>query len=111
MLLHPHTKRPLKWVFFDLDNTLWDFDGNATTDGTSITGSYTYSAQGIYQAILTASLSTAQCSATDTITIYVGDVSLDELGLDNTLSLYPNPYYLSKCLHREFFTAVVVHVA
>ena len=29
MLLHPHTKRPLKWVFFDLDNTLWDFDGNA----------------------------------------------------------------------------------
>ena len=69
----------------------WDFDGNATTDGTSITGSYTYLAQGIYQAILTASLSTAQCSATDTITIYVGDVSLDELGLDNTLSLYPNP--------------------
>ena len=29
MILHPLTKKPLKWVFFDLDNTLWDFDGNA----------------------------------------------------------------------------------
>lgn len=29
MLLHPLNKKPLKWVFFDLDNTLWDFDANA----------------------------------------------------------------------------------
>jgi putative hydrolase of the HAD superfamily len=28
-LLHPHYKTPLKWIFFDLDNTLWDFDANA----------------------------------------------------------------------------------
>ncbi len=29
MLIHPLSKKPLKWVFFDLDNTLWDFDANA----------------------------------------------------------------------------------
>ena len=29
MIIHPLTKKPLKWVFFDLDNTLWDFDANA----------------------------------------------------------------------------------
>lgn len=29
MLLHPQSNKPLEWVFFDLDNTLWDFDANA----------------------------------------------------------------------------------
>jgi YjjG family noncanonical pyrimidine nucleotidase len=29
MIKHPLSRKPLKWVFFDLDNTLWDFDGNA----------------------------------------------------------------------------------
>lgn len=28
-LLHPLYRTPLKWIFFDLDNTLWDFDANA----------------------------------------------------------------------------------
>ncbi len=29
MLKHPLSGKTLKWVFFDLDNTLWDFDENA----------------------------------------------------------------------------------
>ncbi len=29
MLKHPLSKKTLKWVFLDLDNTLWDFDANA----------------------------------------------------------------------------------
>ncbi|MBL4651315.1 MAG: T9SS type A sorting domain-containing protein, partial [Flavobacteriales bacterium] len=70
----------------------WDFNGNGSTNTTTLTGgAFTYNTMGIYSAVLKAEIKGALCSVTDTIKIYVGDVAITEIGLGNSLTLYPNP--------------------
>ncbi len=73
------------------DQFSWDFDGNSTTDATTISGSYTYNSSGIYDAVLTASLSSGICTSTDTITILVGNVGISDETSGNMIEVYPNP--------------------
>lgn len=65
----------------------WNFgDGNTSTQGTV---THTYNVMGTYDVVLTGTL--GNCTATDTITIYVGTQGVDEVNLDDAISMFPNP--------------------
>lgn len=65
----------------------WSFDDGASSSLGS--PSHTYIAAGTYTVILTGTL--GNCSSTDTITINVGYTGLEEVNLDESVNLYPNP--------------------
>lgn len=65
----------------------WDFgDGGSSTLGSA---SHTYPTAGTYTVILIGTL--GNCSASDTITINVGFTGLEEVNLEESVNLYPNP--------------------
>lgn len=67
---------------------LWDYgDGNFGTAGSP---TFSYSAAGTYDVVLT--VTENGCSATDTITIVViNNVGIDDTSLAESISVYPNP--------------------
>ncbi len=65
----------------------WSFgDGTSSTLGSP---SHTYTSAGTYTVILTGTL--GNCSSSDTITINVGFTGLEEVNLEESVNLYPNP--------------------
>ena len=65
----------------------WSFgDGTSSTLGSP---SHTYTTAGTYTVILTGTL--GNCSSSDTITINVGFTGLEEVNLEESVNLYPNP--------------------
>jgi len=65
----------------------WSFgDGTSSTLGSP---SHTYTTAGNYTVILTGTL--GNCSSSDTITINVGFTGLEEVNLEESVNLYPNP--------------------
>jgi len=61
----------------DIDTYEWDFDGNATTDSTDASPSWTYSSPGVYSVSLTVGkLAYTDCETkTDYVTVYVPAVA------------------------------------
>ena len=65
----------------------WSFgDGGSSNIGSP---SHTYTTAGTYTVILTGTL--GNCSSSDTITINVGFTGLEEVNLEESVNLYPNP--------------------
>ena len=65
----------------------WSFgDGTSSTLGSP---SHTFTTAGTYTVILTGTL--GNCSSSDTITINVGFTGLEEINLEESVNLYPNP--------------------
>ena len=65
----------------------WSFgDGTSSTLGSP---SHTFTTAGTYTVILTGTL--GNCSSSDTITINVGFTGLEEVNLEESVNLYPNP--------------------
>lgn len=65
----------------------WNFgDGQTSSQGFV---AHTYNVAGTYTATLTGTI--GNCSATDQITIVVGTTGIDQLSLEEGVSLYPNP--------------------
>lgn len=65
----------------------WSFgDGGSSTLGSP---THTYTTAGTYTVILTGTL--GNCSSSDTITINVGFTGLEEVNLEESVNLYPNP--------------------
>ena len=65
----------------------WSFgDGTSSTLGSP---SHTFTTAGTYTVILTGTL--GNCSSSDTITINVGYTGVEEVNLEESVNLYPNP--------------------
>lgn len=65
----------------------WNFgDGQTSTTGFV---AHTYNVQGVYTVILTGTI--GGCTATDTLTINVGVTGVDQVSLENSINVYPNP--------------------
>ena len=65
----------------------WDFgDGNSSTQTNP---SHTYSSSGIFTVTLTGTLN--GCSNTSQLTINVGAVNIEDVNLENSISVIPNP--------------------
>jgi PKD repeat protein len=65
----------------------WNFgDGQTSTQGFV---AHTYNVQGVYTVTLTGTI--GSCTATDVITINVGVTGVDQVSLDNSVNIYPNP--------------------
>ena len=65
----------------------WNFgDGQTSTQGVV---SHTYNVAGTYTVVLTGTI--AGCTSTSTLTILVGVSSVDQVSLEEGISIYPNP--------------------
>ncbi len=65
----------------------WNFgDGQSSTTGFV---AHTYNVQGTYTVVLTGTI--GSCTATDVITINVGVTGVDQVTLENSVNVYPNP--------------------
>jgi PKD repeat protein len=73
------------------DTFSWDFDEDGIEDANTAVANYTFTANGIYQVVLTTTLSTSTCISTDTISINVGNVGIENISVENMMVLYPNP--------------------
>jgi PKD repeat protein len=84
----------------------WDFgDGQSSSQGIV---SHTYNVPGTYTVVLTGTI--GDCSETSTLTIQVGPLRVDQLSLENSISVYPNPSNGQFTLKIDLIESQIINV-